>query len=275
MERQQMARLNATFSTLLKEAEFTKEMLGSGATQIRKANYASKGIYFQAFTSLSTGLERIGKLCIMLDRYIETRGAFPDFNYMKNEIGHKLLLLYNRSQEVIERRTISLNHLQAFDDTIHQAIIEILHNYAEGDRYSNINILVRGRQINDPIAEWFNRVDVPLFKSRVSRRKREIIEQNAEVTGAVMDNISYVLHLSETGAEISNAREASRQAGIYESTSPYRQLYVLQVIRYWTELLLSLEELAREVPGENIPFFREIFFDFGHDDSYFRTRKKW
>jgi hypothetical protein len=55
---------NEAFKALLKEARFTKEMLGSGATQIRKANYATKGVYFQAFTNLSTGLERIGKLCL-------------------------------------------------------------------------------------------------------------------------------------------------------------------------------------------------------------------
>jgi len=72
-----------TFKALLKEAQFTKEMLGSGATQIRKANYATKGVYFQAFTNLSTGLERIGKLCLMLDHYIETNGKFPDSKYFK------------------------------------------------------------------------------------------------------------------------------------------------------------------------------------------------
>ena len=51
--------LNRTFNALCNEASFTKDILGAGATQIRKANYAQKGMYFQAFTSLSTGLERI------------------------------------------------------------------------------------------------------------------------------------------------------------------------------------------------------------------------
>ena len=32
-------------------------MLGAGATEIRKANYAKKGVYFQSFTNLATGLE--------------------------------------------------------------------------------------------------------------------------------------------------------------------------------------------------------------------------
>jgi hypothetical protein len=60
-----MLTFTQTFIALVNEAEFTKEMLGAGATQIRQANYATRGIYFQAFTSLATGLERIGKLCLM------------------------------------------------------------------------------------------------------------------------------------------------------------------------------------------------------------------
>lgn len=55
------------FIALQNEALFTKELLGIGVTQLYKANYAKKGIYYQAFTCLSTGLERIGKLCLILD----------------------------------------------------------------------------------------------------------------------------------------------------------------------------------------------------------------
>jgi hypothetical protein len=54
-----MALFSITFQALLKEAQFTKEMLGSGATQIRKANYASKGTYFQAFTASPQGLNEL------------------------------------------------------------------------------------------------------------------------------------------------------------------------------------------------------------------------
>jgi hypothetical protein len=85
---------NKTFQALANEAEFTKEILGSGATQIRRANYASKGIYFQSFTSLPTGFERIGKPCLMLDYYIKNNGNFPNLQYMKKVIvAHSLLHL--------------------------------------------------------------------------------------------------------------------------------------------------------------------------------------
>ena len=70
---------NTIRNAFLNEAHFTREMLGAGATQIRQANYSQKGIYAQAFTSLSTGLERIGKLCYLLDTYIENGASFSDF----------------------------------------------------------------------------------------------------------------------------------------------------------------------------------------------------
>ena len=47
---------NDYFDALCKEAQFTVEMLCSGYTEIRKANYAKRGVYFQSFTSLSTGV---------------------------------------------------------------------------------------------------------------------------------------------------------------------------------------------------------------------------
>jgi hypothetical protein len=270
-----MALLNPTFIALLKEAQFTKELLGSGATQIRLANYTSKGVYFQAFTSLSTGLERIGKLCLMIDHYIETSGSFPDFNYLKNEIGHKLELLYERSQGVIAHRSISLRFLQNLVNPIHMGMVKILHEFAEGDRYSNVNSLVGSLRTGDPIASWFNEVDLPLFNTRVTKRRKEAIVQNATVIARLMSAHASVLHTSETGAEITSLEEASKSTGMYESVAPYRQLYILQIIRYWTELLSELEHLAHELGKEDIPFFGEIFAAFYNKDSYFRTRKTW
>lgn len=270
-----MAYLNKTLTTLLKEAQFTKEMLGAGVTQIRAANYATKGIYFQAFTSLSTGLERIGKLCLMLDHYIETGGKFPSFDYMKKEIGHKLNLLYQRSQEVIDARKITLGHYQDLSNPIHKSITKVLHDFAEGDRYSNVNLLVGSRQTNDPIAAWAELIDCPLFDLRVSKMKKARITENASKMAKMMGEYTFVLHTSESGGEITNLEEASILTGVYEAVAPYRQLYVLHVIRYWTELLSKLETISQKIGREDIPFFSELFGAFYNDDSYFRTRKTW
>ena len=264
-----------TFNALLREAQFTKEMLGTGATQVRLANYATKGIYFQAFTSLSTGLERIGKLCLMLDHYVETHGIFPTLHEMKHQIGHKLLLLYARSQEVVRKRSIELRWTRDYSDRVHLAIARVLHDFAEGDRYANIDLLVGRSASNNPIGRWYTEVDSPLYASRVSNKKKERIEHNARVGAQLLGPFSTVLHSSETGEEITDFEDASRRTGIWEAVAPHRQLAVLQVIRYWTELIGELGYLAMALPGEDIPHFGEVFAMFYNDDSYLKSRKTW
>ena len=267
--------LTPTFTALLREAQFTKEMLGTGATQIREANYANKGVYFQAFTSLSTGLERIGKLCLLLDHFIETRGAFPTQRVMKQQIGHKLELLYTRSEDVRQGRSINLRFTKDLSEPAHQAIMRVLHDFAEGDRYSNINNLVGSSSSADPIGRWYREVDMPLYVSRVSQRKKDAIEQNSRMADALMGSFASVFHTSETGEEITDFEDGSRRTGIWKAVAPHRQLAVLQVIRYWTELIGQLEHAAHDIPGGHIPYFGEVFAPFYNDDAYLKTRKTW
>jgi hypothetical protein len=266
--------LSEIFNALNKEAQFTREMLGSGATQIRNANYASKGVYFQSFVSLSTGLERIGKLCLMLDHYLENNRTFPDSNYMQREIGHNISKIYEKSVLLVNKYAVSMHFLQNLNDPIHQAILSVLSKFALGDRYSNINLLV-GRQQNDPVASWFRQVDEPLYKTQVAQKKKEKIQRNAAAIASMLNQSVMVLHTSETGKEITDIEEASHMTGIYEAVAPYRQLYVLQIIRYWAELLSSLQYEAMRAGSQDIPYFTEVFAPFYNKDSYIKTRKIW
>ncbi len=267
--------VNETFEALSKEALFTREMLSSGVTEIRNANYAARGVYFQAFTSLSTGFERIGKLCLMLDHYIEHGERFPDASYMKDEICHKIAVIYAKSAGVIKKRSFSMRFLKNLDDPIHQAILNVLSEFAQGDRYSNINVLVGGKRQNDPIASWFARVDQPLYNDCVSEKKKEVIRRNSLTVAQALGPHMMVRHTSETGTDITGVEEASQRTGVYEAVAPYRQLYVLQIARYWVELLYELEDMAMKKGSQDVPFFSEIFAPFYNYDSYFRKRKTW
>ena len=265
---------SSSFKALATEAHFTNDMLAAGATQIYNANYANKGAYFQAFTSLSTGLERIGKLCLMLDHYIDSEGKFPDFVYMKNEIGHKIVFLYKKSVEIRRKRSIKFEFLQNLDSQIYQAILKVLSDFAEGDRYSNINLLVGGKQTRDPIYSWLQEIDVWFYKNCVTERKKQKVMTNAAIAAHALGNYTCVRHFSEMGTEITDVEEASIRTGIYEAVAPYRQLYVMHIIRYWVELLISLQYQAMRI-GHDIPFFSEVFGRFYNEDSYIKTRKTW
>ncbi|MBS1227199.1 MAG: hypothetical protein H6R17_476 [Proteobacteria bacterium] len=267
--------MNQTFHALLKEAAFTKEMLSAGASEIRNANYATKGVYFQSFISLSTGLERIGKLSLILDYYIRHSGKFPGFEFLKKEIGHKLVLLYQKSQSVVIERGFQFSYLKSLSDPTHTAIMDILHSFAEGDRYANINYLVGSFQTDDPISRWFKEVDLPIFEKRVSIRKKAAIFGRAVMLAEAAKNWAVLFHTTETGSELTDFEEASIRTGIFESVRQYRQFYVLQIIRYWVELLGKLEGPARAIGREEIPYFSEIFAIFYNDDALFRSRKTW
>lgn len=267
-----MSQLSQTFLALLKEGQFTKDLLGAGVTQIRRANYASKGTYFQAFSSLSTGLERIGKIALIVDHYIDNSGRFPDFNYLKNEIGHDLVKLQEKALAVVQRRGLAI----AFpSSSIHASIVQLLGDFAKGDRYSNLNLLVGSARQSDPIAAWFKEVDLALYDSQVRQFKKEKIARNAQISAHMMRSFTRVMHTSETGTEISDVEEASFRTGVFEAVAPYRQLYILQIIRFWVELLRLLQYAAHDRGSQDIPYFGELFAAFGNDDSYLRTRKTW
>lgn len=266
---------SAINNALLKEAMFSKELLGSGVTQIRKANYATQGLYFQAFSNLSIGLERIGKLCLTLDHFIETNGKFPTDTHLKNAIGHDLVKLYKQSQDLISKRGLKMRTLKKLNNPIHSSILNILSKFAKGDRYSNFDFLVGSSRQSDPTGEWYTKVDIQIYENDITKKKKEIIKNNAEMTEQFMSRYGMVLHTSEQGTVINNFEDASHRTGVFEAVAPKRQLYILQMIRYWVEILIELQYLSMHISHEATPYFNEIFAGFGNDDSYNRTRKTW
>ncbi|KTC21681.1 hypothetical protein AO391_26025 [Pseudomonas marginalis ICMP 9505] len=266
---------NLIFRALCKEAMFTKELLGSGATQIRRANYATQGLYFQDFTNLSIGLERIGKLCLTLDHFIETNGSYPTDEQLKKTIGHDLVKLYNQSQIVLTKRRIKLRTLQKLDNPIQSSILAILSKFAKGDRYSNFDFLVGSVRQSDPTGDWYKNVDMKIFDKNITPQKKQVIKNNAKLTNKFMSQMGMVSHTSEDGVAIGDFEDASYRTGVFEAVAPKRQLYILQMIRYWSEVLFSLENLSRKIDKEATPYFGEILGGFANDDSYLRTRKTW
>jgi hypothetical protein len=264
--------LEKTFWTLLSEGHFTFEILASGVTQLGKVNYAKKGIYFTSFISLTTGLERIGKLCLILDFCIKNEGTFPDEYFLKKEIGHDLEKLYKKSQEIIVKQNFKLSHLQVLDNQIHKDILSILSRFARGDRYSNINYLVKSNSQSDPIKEWNLKVDQVIFENRISQKKKDEIAINAKLAGQLLGGYSMVRFRSETEEELNDIEKSSFATGVTQAVSKYRQLYVLHIIRYWVDFLRVLQNKAHRQNIE-IPHFSEIFAIFNNNDSYFLTRK--
>lgn len=264
---------NDYFDALCKEAQFTVEMLCSGYTEIRKANYAKRGVYFQAFTSLSTGFERIGKLCYLLIYAIEHGGSFPTDNDLKNVFRHDIIKLYRLILEFKNKHDIKYDFLQDLDKPIYQSILNVLSRFAKGDRYANIDLLINNRSYDDPISVWYKDVDLVIFQEKISDKKKEKIKRDASLVHYLTSNFVMIRHTGEDGKEINTAFEGSLRTGINDAVAPYRQLYVFHIIRFFVESLNMVESVFNNQNFFEIPYFMEIFRVFYNDDSYMKGRK--
>ena len=264
---------NDYFDALCKEAQFTVEMLCSGYTEIRKANYAKRGVYFQAFTSLSTGFERIGKLCYLLIYAIEHGGSFPTDKDLKKVLRHDIIKLYELILEFKNKHDIKYDFLQDLDKPIYQSILNVLSRSGKGDRYANIDLLINNRSYDDPISVWYKDVDLVIFQEKISDKKKEKIKRNASLVHYLTSNFVMIRHTGEDGKEINTAFEGSLRTGINDAVAPYRQLYVFHIIRFFVEPLNMVESVFNNQNFFEIPYFMEIFRVFYNDDSYMKGRK--
>lgn len=266
---------SSIFSAFLQEAQFTKELLAIGVTQLYKANHATKGTYYQAFTCLSTGIERAAKLCLILDFYITNNGALPQENHIR-KYGHKIMNLFQSCCQVAERQQINFHFSHKLNDEIHQSILQVLTVFAQSSgRYSNINTLLGKSTELDCMHQWYKTVDLKLYEKCVSFKKKQGIENRAEVIGTLLKQFAVVHFSGEDTAEVSDTIEASKRTGIWEAVAPYRQLYMLQIIRFFTEILMELSYKAMNIHPGDIPYFSEIFGIFYNGDKYFKSRKTW
>lgn len=263
------------FNALGDEADFAKSILASGATDIRNISYADIGKYFLAFTSLSTGLERIGKLCFILDYFLNNNGSFPDHNYMQKKIGHNLEKLYKKALEIKQSRSYTFNYLQDLESPVHKNILGILKGFAMGDRYSNIDKLVGSLRESQPAFAWYDKVDLLIFDTHISEEKQNKIFMNAKMANEMLGGISITMFSLEDGSLTYDMEETSRRSGIQSAVAPYRQLYVYQMIRFWVELLNCLHRDIRRSSDVLIPSFLEMFSIFYCDDAYAKTKKRW
>jgi hypothetical protein len=265
--------MDAIFNAINKEAQFTLEMLCAGYTQIRNANLARKGIYFQAFTSLSTGFERIGKIILLLDYAINNNNNFPDLTYMKEEIGHDIYKIYNNIVNIKNKYNFVFEHIQELNESIYIDILQILSRFSKGDRYSNIDLIVNVRNYNDPISEWYDKIDKYIIENKINKYKINKIMNEANLVQKLISDIASVHFTDEKEKEVNTPYEMYLKNNINNLVGPYRQLYVYHISRYFVEMLINIEHCVREKGKITIPDFWEIFRIFNCDDSLAKNRK--
>ena len=261
-----------------REAALAAEHLATGVSALSNANYASPGCYSQAFFALTIGMERASKLALIVHHAIMNCGAFPSEKAIR-QYGHNLRHILDEVDRLASTLASDADNIRLPREPIHAHIIDILSAFAKNvTRYYNVDVITKGKhsvRAGDPIADWYERVILGVFKDHVSKQRKAKIRENAEMVHAMTSGTVCVLMTSESGREIDSVFEASYRTGIQDAAAPYTRMYVLQVCRFLARVLSHLGYEAQRRGLATIPCLADFFVIFNNDDKYFRTRKRW
>jgi len=270
-------RSSQAFVALLREAGIASSMLGSGVTLLGKASARHHGIYNEAFFDLSIGLERLAKLIIVVEHAVSHNGEFLDNNILKKRYGHKIGALLECTQRLAAKYLQGQKYGVLPNTDIHNAMVEVLSDFAHKTRYYNLNLLTdsgNGSSV-DPIAAWYWRVGQPIMARHYSKRQRTQDSQFAASLEEAIGSVMLVHHTREDGELIGSVQDASLTQAQTKIVSKYSRFYALQIIRHLAYLLWEVESEAQQRGLADIPYLHEFFGIFMNEDSYFRRRKTW
>lgn len=256
-----------------REGELAAEQLAAGVTILGRADHAHKGLYTQAFFSLSIGIERLAKLIVVAD-YLMTNGRYPTDQELRT-FGHDVALLLDRCETIsLQHRSGQLHAIRP-NCLIHQGIVAGLSEFGVLSRYYNLDFIVGGKaaQFPEPIGAWWRRVGMPILDKHYSEAQRQKDDALANAA-AIFMGPSFVLHHAEDDSPIDDLTVLMQRAMATRVVQKYGRLYTLQIIR-WLAFLIS--DLARKAcHGHNFESFfglDELFTIFMNEDSYLVKRK--
>ena len=273
--------MNDNCRALGREAALAAEHLAIGVTALGRANYAQEAYYGQAFFALTVGLERSAKLAFVVDYALDNAGKFPPSEELtpKKGFGHDIKRLLDRLDDIAERRGLSGTKHRLPRSEIHDAMIDILSDFARnGTRYYNLEFVTgtpSAASKVDPLRQWWDRVVTPILRIHYKTNIRRRHEANAEFIERAFQGHARVRHESETGHAINSVYEASRRTGATGFAAPYVRVYVMQIIRFLATLLSELGFVAQKQQLEDVPYLADYFAIFQNDDKYFKRKKTW
>lgn len=223
--------MNAQYNRLYDEILFTRQLLGIGLTYLRKSSFENKGVYFQSFTNLSLGIERLCKICLIVN-HLKSHNSYPNTKDV-TKFGHNLVKLF----ESISTLKEASNELKE----IHKSIISHLSNFADSKgRYSNINFLTEGSTF-DPILEWSN-IDNIIINNLLTEKQKEKLEAQKHSHYLLGNSLpAFTSGFEDERREsISNVGTLFSRNIEINYISGYRCLYVIQIIEFLFNVLNSL-----------------------------------
>ena len=258
------------FIALNREAGIASTAISKGIESLNSASFTDDRLYNSAFFNLSIGFERIGKLIIILDYFLDF-GAFPSKPKLK-EYSHDI----SGISKIVKGISINRNYQKHEfpDDTISSGIIQTLSEFALETRYYNLDFLSGVKKSNDPISMWHDRVSKPILDSHYSDATRLKAEEMASRIGSEVEPYTAVMHMAEDGTPIMSITAALVESAKIPILQEYSRMYCLRIVRYLSYVLINVGDEFRKI-SKDTPYFEEYFGIYSCKDVEFRRRKKW
>jgi hypothetical protein len=179
-----------TYLRLQNEAYLAEGCLRSALASLLRSNSSERGALYAALFNYSNGLERLLKLCLILDHCAGTEGRLPDRQKIKN-FGHDVGMLYNCAKAVADRYQVRVPE-NCRSDEIDERLIQLVMDFAISGRYFNLDALTGAPKSLDPLSEW--------AKLLTAIYERDVPPLNEEQVEAVADWMKeFTIYLPGTG----------------------------------------------------------------------------
>lgn len=258
-----MEKHSEKFMLLLNEGHLVAEMLAQGVSWINKVYKNKQTLYYMVFFNLSIGFERLLKLILITHKVY--RNEDISYDYIK-KLGHKLNTLQQDVLKITELYSPLSFDKNRISFPIHNAIINELNDFANRTRYHNLDKLGQ-KNIFDPITSWKKNVikyiqENDIKRYSLSKEDKELASKLDACTVFDMQNIA-------------SWKDMMIQSKEDPQIEKFLRLYIMQIIREYSQLLIEISNFGWEERNENIPYFKEIFCWLVQTDSWYKSHKTY
>jgi hypothetical protein len=267
-----------SFLILQKEGYLIRSALTSGLTALRNSNIGNKENYYTGFFELAIGLERLMKTIIIINLMAKDGLSESVQLNLRKEFDHNLLDLYT-SCTSLSQLLETTKPFRIKPASIEYTILGFLSDFANQDRYHNLNILTGNNRTADPLNGWNEILETIITKHLSKKRLDSILEKSLPIASMLSKN-SFVLAHGLDDKQI-NIVDMLVLPQLQDIGAKYAVFHIMNLLAQLKGLLENVTHIAvlahsdeqREKPI--VPFMGEFLDFIWLDKRYILRKKRW
>lgn len=262
-----------SFVLLQQEGFLISSTLALGLTELRAAHVQNKGAFYSALLNLSVGFERLLKAIVIIDHMLKNKLSAPSKKELQRR-GHNVSELCHECAKIaVERGEQPVEWASL--DSIDQALLTLLSDFAKVTRYHNLDALSASQSGSDPLGEWGRIIIQILCEDATPREKDKVVAHGAFVSQAIDDMTTTIMHgLDQAPLD---TFQALTLPGLHQCAVKYAVYRLVRIIARYREIIgaLSTEAYSLRLDEPPFPQMNEFLKWAWEDRAYALRKKRW